>query len=255
MRRIDIRYKKGQDWCRTDSLLEITGAAYMDAPVISVVGAGGKTTTIWRMAEEFVKRNKPVIVTTTTHMKKEAFPWFLCEPSVGEMERLLEAYKKVCVGAPAENGKIQAVSKEFLGEILKRGQPVLIEADGAKHMPVKIPAEHEPVILPQSTHVFAVYGMDAVGSTIEEACFRKEKAEILLRKSGKEKITAQDIAMLASSEYGGRKNCPPDTGYWVILNKAESASRLAAAEEICWILQREGIKNVLVTGEGVQSRT
>ena len=52
--------------------LQITETA---KEVISVVGAGGKTTTIRRLTDEMEKRQKNVAVTTTTRMKKE--PHFL----------------------------------------------------------------------------------------------------------------------------------------------------------------------------------
>lgn len=48
--------------------LQITETA---KEVISVVGAGGKTTTIRRLTDEMEKRQKNVAVTTTTRMKKE----------------------------------------------------------------------------------------------------------------------------------------------------------------------------------------
>ena len=44
--------------------------------------------------------------------------------------------------------------------------PVLIEADGAKRRPLKVPAEHEPVIPEMTTHVLSVYGLDSIGKKI-----------------------------------------------------------------------------------------
>ncbi len=43
-------------------------------------------------------------------------------------------------------------------------------------LPLKVPGEQEPVLLPQTTHVFSVYGMDALDQKkLEEICFRSEK--------------------------------------------------------------------------------
>ena len=39
--------------------------------IISVVGAGGKTTHIHRLAEKYLKQGKKVLVITTTHMYLE----------------------------------------------------------------------------------------------------------------------------------------------------------------------------------------
>ena len=59
------------------------------SPVISIVGAGGKTTTIHQIAQEYVKADIPVIVTTTTHMRIEEEPYFLLE------EEMLQKYRGV----------------------------------------------------------------------------------------------------------------------------------------------------------------
>ena len=48
----------------------------------------------------------------------------------------------------------------------------LIEADGARRLPCKVPESWEPVIYQKSTRVLAVYGLDAVGKSFREACFR-----------------------------------------------------------------------------------
>ena len=45
---------------------------------------------------------------------------------------------------------------------------VLIEADGARRLPLKVPAEHEPVIPEMTTHVLSVYGLDSIGKRSEK---------------------------------------------------------------------------------------
>ena len=48
-------------------LTEAAGLTGVKYPVVSAVGAGGKTTTLRRLADEYVQPGVPVIVTTTTH--------------------------------------------------------------------------------------------------------------------------------------------------------------------------------------------
>lgn len=48
---------------------------------------------------------------------------------------------------------------------------VLLEADGAKRMPCKVPAAHEPVLLPESDIVLTVAGLSALGRPLREVCF------------------------------------------------------------------------------------
>ena len=70
-------------------LTEAAGLTGVKYPVVSAVGAGGKTTTLRRLADEYVQSGIPVIVTTTTHMAAGDKPWFLTEPSVEKIEGVL----------------------------------------------------------------------------------------------------------------------------------------------------------------------
>ena len=229
------------------SLRSAVGLCGIPSPVISAVGAGGKTSSIRCLAQEYVERGQRVIVLTTTHMTAEDRPWFLLEPSEEKMRELLAAYGQAWVGTPAPGGKMQGVPCEFLEIIWKMGLPVLIEADGARRLPLKVPGEQEPVILPETTHVLSVYGLDAVGQRLEDVCFRPERAAELLDKNITERVTAEDIAFLAASDQAGRKGCPPEAVYTVVLNKADDRKRRECALEICRMLREKEIGNVIVS--------
>ena len=136
--------------CEVSSLRQAAGLTGIPSPVVSAAGAGGKTSAIRRLAQEYIESGQRVIVTTTTHMMVEDRPWFLLEPSAEKMGELLAAYGQAWVGTPAPGGKMQGVPCEFLDKIWKMGLPVLIEADGARKLPLKVPGEQEPVILPET---------------------------------------------------------------------------------------------------------
>lgn len=233
--------------CEVSSLRQAAGLTGIPSPVVSAAGAGGKTSAIRRLAQEYIESGQRVIVTTTTHMMVEDRPWFLLEPSAEKMGELLAAYGQAWVGTPAPGGKMQGVPCEFLDKIWKMGLPVLIEADGARKLPLKVPREQEPVILPETTHVLSVYGLDAVGQRIEDVCFRPERAAELLDKKITERVTAEDIAFLAASDRAGRKGCPPEAVYTVVLNKADDRKRRECALEICGLLCGKEIGNVIVS--------
>ena len=233
--------------CEVSSLRQAAGLTGIPSPVDSAAGAGGKTSAIRRLAQEYIESGQRVIVTTTTHMMVEDRPWFLLEPSAEKMGELLAAYGQAWVGTPAPGGKMQGVPCEFLDKIWKMGLPVLIEADGARKLPLKVPGEQEPVILPETTHVLSVYGLDAVGQRMEDVCFRPERAAELLDKKITERVTAEDIAFLAASDRAGRKGCPPEAVYTVVLNKANDRKRRECALEICGLLCGKEIGNVIVS--------
>ena len=114
-------------------------------------------------------------------------------------------------------------------------------------LPLKVPGEQEPVILPQTTHVFSVYGMDALDQKLEEICFRSEMAAELLGKKPEDKVTEEDLVKLACQEQGGRKGCPKQAEYVVVLNKADTKEQQERACKIAKCLHENGIKNIFVT--------
>ena len=229
--------------CETDSLRQAlkleTEGIRGQRPVVSAVGAGGKTTTLHRLADEYVRAGIPVIVTTTTHIMKEDREWFLSGLLEEKIREQLQKAGQVWLGAPAPGGKLARLSDHEIEKLLRWEVPLLIEADGAKRLPLKVPADHEPVILPETTHVLSVYGLDSVGKRIEETVFRPET----------ECVTAEDIAVLAAARSAGRKGCPGSAVYTVVLNKADDKRRIDTALEICRELRKRGIRQVIVTGQ------
>lgn len=236
------------------TLRQALGIETKKCPVISVVGAGGKTTLITRLAQEYRKSHIPVIVTTTTHMRMENKPWFLLEPSLEKLDRIMKSEGMVWIGIPDENEKMKAPSQEFLREVLHLEYPLLIEADGAKLLPLKVPAKHEPVILPETTHVLNVYGLDALGEPLNEVCFRGEIAAEFLQKGITDMVMKEDIVKLALSQICGKKGSTMSMEYHVVLNKADSEKRQAEALAICRLAEKQGFNRFLITTQGKAER-
>ena len=92
----------------------------------------------------------------------------------------LSDYEAVWMGREIRKGKLASFQKEFLEEVSREPVLLLLEADGAKRMPCKVPAAHEPVLLPESDIVLAVAGLSALGRPLREVCFRLEQACALL---------------------------------------------------------------------------
>ncbi|SHK71752.1 selenium cofactor biosynthesis protein YqeC [Hespellia stercorisuis] len=218
-------------------------------PIISVVGAGGKTSVVEAIAGEYKKVSAQAVVMTTTHMRRPSSrhcfldmtnretekrggtgAW--CEDMMKRLRELLEEQCVVWIGKPVEQGKIASVDRQIQAAVLGMGIPVIIEADGAKGKPVKAPRDYEPVILPETTVVLNVYGMDAIGRPLEEVCHRADIVAGLLGRSQEDLLEPVDIARLAASPQGGRKGVLPGMEYHVILNKADSSKREGDAEQI-----------------------
>ncbi len=233
------------------SLLSALELQNEKSPVISLIGAGGKTTIMKRLVKEYNQKQIPVIVTTTTHLMKEDKPWFLLEPSEEKAMMLLKKYGKVWMGEISKEGKMQSPNEMFLKKMMKKGYPVLIEADGARRLPLKAPAQHEPVYHPETTHVLNLCGMDCIGKALEDTCFRAQIAADILGKNVKDAVSPQDISELLFHERGGKKDLPLHAKYYVVLNKTDTEALEEKAVEICRLSEKKGVVNIIVTGNSL----
>jgi len=102
--------------------------------VTAVIGSGGKTSLLRRLAEELPGT---VLLCTTTHIRPfEEYP-LLTAPTPEDIRKALTAYRVLCLGTPCENGKLTApsLSVETLATL---SDYVLVEADGSIHDPYRV---------------------------------------------------------------------------------------------------------------------
>lgn len=139
--------------------------------IISVIGAGGKTTLLHHLAEGYRRKGLRVLVTTTTHMLIEADTDLSCDSFV--IGHKLETDGYCMAGARCEEPKkICALPHQVLEDLYAVADIVLIEADGAKHHSLKYPAAHEPVIVPGTTEVILLMGLWELGRPAETVVYR-----------------------------------------------------------------------------------
>ena len=139
--------------------------------ITAVVGSGGKTTLIHKLAERYRAEGKSVFVTTTTHMFIEADT--LLTDDADTIIRALRETGYAMAGIP-EGIKIRALSKETFDAVCASADVVLVEADGSKHMPLKFPNSAEPVIPDQTEEIIVVWGPHGLGKPAREVCHRLE---------------------------------------------------------------------------------
>ncbi len=140
-------------------------------------------------------------------------------------------------------GKLRMSEKMSVADYQKAADFVWIEADGAKHLPCKVPIETEPVIPVESDIVVGVAGMDALNMPLEAVCFRKEKAMELLVVRKDHRITEEDLAKILFSRQGTRKGVG-SREYYIVLNKCEDAGLRERAGRIRELLLRAGAEHV-----------
>jgi probable selenium-dependent hydroxylase accessory protein YqeC len=213
--------------------------------ITAIVGGGGKTTLMLSLARALSRSGARVIVTTTTHI----FPPEDIATTDPESEQAaksaLARNNLVCFASPAEGGKL-AAPKLSTSTMRTIADYVLVEADGAKRLPLKAPAEHEPVIPAAAELVIAVAGLDGIGQAIAEAAFRPARYAVLCGKMETDAVTPIDAARVLAHENGQRKGVPANARFAVLLNKADDETRRNIALEIAAELGRYHVERVVI---------
>jgi xanthine dehydrogenase accessory factor len=207
--------------------------------VIAYVGAGGKTSSILEEALRLHEKGKRVVVTTTTRMKlPQRWPEgtdHLTE-SLDEVEMLLGQGEIVWYGHPAERRKFGGPFPDNLQEwemLCRLADVILVEADGSKRLPVKVPAAHEPVIPGNTEQIVIVMGMSGLNRPVGEVCHRLPLVLALLEKKEEDILTQSDYAILLLEGYiKPLHRTFPSCKLTVYLNQVTNTALLDAAKQI-----------------------
>ena len=204
--------------------------------IFSIVGAGGKTTTMCRLAKELTERGARVLMTTTTHLwcPQEQFVEVKGAKGLRRVRDMLELERCLTVGRRVPGNKITGMEEGLYPELVQIPDYLIVEADGAKGRPLKAPAEHEPVIFPGSDVVVGVIGLDSLNRPVREICHRPELVAGLLEVGEEHLITMKDLYQIAGSPQGLRKGVSSEK-YRVIFNKADLLD--PEAGQSYWVVQ------------------
>ena len=150
--------------------MKLSEALDVRSGVTAIIGGGGKTTLMECLAAELAAQAR-VIVCTTTHIYPEQTMPCLISPTEAEVRAALARAGCVCVGSVSENGKFSVPELPFRTLCALAGY-VLVEADGAKHLPLKAHAAHEPVVPPEANQTILVVGASGFGKPMRESVHR-----------------------------------------------------------------------------------
>lgn len=166
--------------------------------VTAIIGAGGKTTLLHSLAKKYIDEGKTVFVTTTTHMLIETDTLLTDDPDCIKSKLLDCGYAMAGIKS---GEKIKALSDKTYNEICKYADEVLVEADGAKHFPLKIPNDTEPVIPENVDRIIIVCGMHGLGMRASDAIFRLNSALDTFGITALETVTPETIQTLVNKGY------------------------------------------------------
>ncbi|MGB9628450.1 MAG: selenium cofactor biosynthesis protein YqeC [Thermodesulfobacteriota bacterium] len=247
--------KTKNDERKTDNkgpLSEALGLARRE--MVSLVGAGGKTTLMFRLANELVLDGSKVLTTTTTKIMEpssEETPFLFVHTDeikvIESVSQLLHKYKHMTVASERIGfGKLKGISLNCVKALwdLKEVDYLIIEADGAAGRPIKAPREIEPVIPLATTTVIGLIGVDGLGKELnEENVFQPERVSRLTRLAMGEKLTEDAMARLMTDPEGVFKGSPGSSRGIVFLNKVDIEDGLRKAQRISEkIIERKSLQ-------------
>ena len=223
---------------------------------VAAVGGGGKTSLLTAIARQFhAQIGKPAILTTTTKIFAP-LPEEKLQLALGDAETLsnnLKPYMNACgiswfarrregiapvPGHESEQRmKLSGFTPSEITRLRLPGALMLIEADGARRLPIKAPGLDEPVLPENLDIVLGVVGLDALGATLDEAhVFRPEAlARICGIRTGEE-ITPHAVGKLCAHPDGLFHKVEEGARKWIVVNKADMETSLEKLREIAYIV-------------------
>ena len=220
--------------------------------VISLVGAGGKTSLMFRLARELANSGETVLTTTTTKFqvptKEQSSILIVTDSAEDLLARLRDELNKhnhitAAAGRLADRNKLIGLAPEVVQDIWNRYmfRWIIVEADGAAGRPLKAPAEYEPVIPACTALCVGILGLNGVGQPLDpEWVFRHEQFMQLSGLAAGATVTPAAIVNVLVNEMGTFKTVPTNSVRIAFCNQADVPQNLAAGRQIArMLIQKE----------------
>lgn len=236
---------------RTHSLSRALGADR--GQLVSLVGGGGKTSALITIVHEAAAEGWTALASTTTRMgsRVEALMPVVFLETEGWREVLRrhvsERGSVFLAASRGDDGKLLGVDGNLLESVRNLADIVVVEADGAKQKPLKVPADHEPVMPAGTDIVSPVAGLDALGRAISDEFIHR--AGLIPVPVVTDTVSHELIADIITCNWGGRKAVPRSASVRPMLNKTDLSSSAEGSRVAEIILSRDvpGLDRVLIT--------
>lgn len=203
--------------------------------IVAIVGAGGKTTTMFALADALASRGLRVVTSKSTVIHAPSMsrsPQLVVSTPAHWRDEIPKAVETnpvitVVTSTPSKR-RFEGIDPELAPTLLNAsGADVLIvEADGARRRLLKIPAGHEPA-MPRGTNVvLPVASFSAAGAPLAgRYVHRPELAGPLLGLRPGAILSASHVVAVVLHEKAGLKSIPPNAKVWPVLTATSCISQ------------------------------
>ena len=217
--------------------------------MISLIGGGGKTTLMFRLAGELARTGRKVLTTTTTKIFRPDHaqsPEVVTAPSAESLAAHVKdgllRHSHLTAGSTLdpETGKLVGLDPTLLDHLWALGLAdwMIVEADGSRQKPLKASDTHEPVIPGATTELILLAGLDALGRPLDEDHIHRPL--IFSHNTGLALGCPVDEAAMAlciALELQKASGFCRAREHLVFLNKADTTDRIEAGVRISGLLK------------------
>jgi probable selenium-dependent hydroxylase accessory protein YqeC len=213
--------------------MPLIDALSADERLVCLVGAGGKKTTLYALAERLDR----AVVTATVRIPifdEHVADLRVTRDPVGAL-REASAWPLGLVPERDRADRYRGYDRETVTAI--RATPaagtVLAKADGARTRLLKAPNESEPQVPATADTVILVASARVVGKPLtDEHVHRPERVAALTDLDVGDRIDAAAVGTVLASRAGGRKRVPPTATVVPLINMVDDESLAATGREI-----------------------
>jgi len=225
-------------------MTELASALAADG-LVCVVGAGGKKTTLYALADQLER----AVVTATVRIPifdPHVAEVVVTEDPIGEL-LLQDAWPLGLVPEREFEDRYRGYDPDTVTDLSRAHDgPVLVKADGARMREFKAPAANEPQIPDTADTVIPVGSAHAVGEPLaEETVHRPERVAALTGADIGDEVTAEMVGQVLAHPDGGLKDAPPGATVIPLVNKVDDEDDERVAREIGETVLNEANRSIV----------
>lgn len=218
--------------------MNIVSALHASEGICCAVGAGGKKTTIYSLAQ----RVERAVVTATVRIPP--FSSSVEDLIVTDDPRsAIESATAWPLGlSPVREGpdRFGGYEPSIINELSESSaDAIFVKADGARMRNFKAPADHEPRIPTAATTVIPIVSAHVVGEPLtDEVVHRVERVAAIADLDPGDTITTAAVGRVIASKRGGMKGVPPKATVVPLVNMIDDEALRQVGIEIAETIHR-----------------